>query len=96
MSKNSLLQEFDVRVILRQDKRAPLPKQNTERGQSLPTLYRREPRAGIWDLETLGELSIMLQHQANAMGVQPLLPKKKKKKKKRLIWRIQKFQNNEN
>ena len=43
-------------------------------GKGLATLQDVEAAAGVGDVEVAGERQVLLQHQADAMGVNPLLP----------------------
>lgn len=45
-----------------------------EGGEGLTTLQDVEAAAGVGHMEVAGEGQVLFQHQADAMGVDPLLP----------------------
>ncbi len=68
------LNQFDVRVVLHQHKRAPISEEEVEGGQRLATRDTVKATAGVGDVKIFPQRHVVLQNEAETMDVEPFLP----------------------
>ena len=61
-------------MVLHEYERAPVAQEERERCEGLSTGHLVESAAGVRDVEVFTERHIVLQHQADTVGVHPFLP----------------------
>lgn len=79
VKRNGLLgvgaHETDVRMIFQQDERRGVPQGGVESGRRLSTLDAHVPAARRWQVQVFYERPVVLQDDADAVTVEPALPR---------------------